>query len=202
MALSGLYDGATGMPFDIVAFSGSLRAASGNTGLLRAARALAPETLSIEIIGLHDVPLFDEDLERDGGSGGSNALRDRVARADAIMLATPEYNYGLSGVQKNAIDWLSRPVMIDGKRGPTPIGGKPVGVVGASAGGAGTARAQLQARTTLALLGCHVMPTPEIFVAGSSAKFDDLGELADDKTRELLEAWLQAFAGYVARHVA
>ena len=188
----------------VLALCGSLRAGSFNRGLLRAAAELAPEGVRVEIAGVGDLPLYDEDLEPKGWPAPVAALRDRAYEADAILFGCPEYNYGVSGVLKNAFDWLSRPETAVGERAVpgrkrNPFQDKPCGLFGASVGMGGTIRAQLALRQSLQLNAALTMPQPEVFVAGARAKFGPDGALTDADTREHLGRYMGAFAAWVRR---
>jgi len=180
----------------ILAIPGSLRRASYNRALARAAVELAPAGATVEIAELHGIPVYDEDVNSAGAPQVVLDLKRRIAEADAVFIATPEYNHGVPGVLKNAIDWTSR-------RPSQPWKGKPVAIAGASDGGFGTVRAQLALRPTLACLGAMVVPTPQVHVSFAQDKFDAEGRLTDEKTREKLRQLLVALAGQVGeRHPA
>jgi chromate reductase len=176
----------------ILAISGALRKGSTNTALLRAVAAEAPEGMTIEIATLHGFPLYDGDWEQTHGKPeAAVALDKRIRSADGVIIATPEYNFSVPGVLKNATDWLSRE--------SNPFKWKRVGVMGASGGPIGTARSQYHLRQNLQALEAIVMPKPEIFVANSASKFDREGKLADEPTRKVIETWLSAFTDWVAK---
>jgi len=197
---------------NIVALSGSLRRASFNTGLLRYAATHAPESLSIELADLSGLPLFSEDLEAAGDVSSASHLRSMVSEADGLLIASPEYNYGVTGVLKNAIDWLSRPYPQDRPSGdeappsghiytipPSPLTGKLVGMMGATAVIGGTIRSQLQLRQSLQINSALPLAQPEVFVSfGYAGKFDPAtGDLIDAETGayvanlvESLIAWI------------
>jgi chromate reductase, NAD(P)H dehydrogenase (quinone) len=178
----------------VLAISGSLRRDSYNRSLLRAARDLVPPGMTIVLDDqLASIPPFDEDLERiaAGGPEPVRQLRRKVAAADGVLIATPEYNHSFPGVLKNAIDWLSR---------PTPeevLAGKPVAVVGASGGAWGTRLAQSALRQVLYATESIVLPKPALFVRNAGRLFDGAGTLVDQATRERLAAVLLAFAGWI-----
>ena len=180
-------------PLRVLAFAGSLRRESYNRALLRAARELAPDGMAVEVFDLRGVPLYDADLEAEGDPERVAALKDAVRAADAVLIATPEYNHGVPAVTKNAVDWLSRPPRA------APLGGKPVGVVGASPGMTGSARGQSQLRQAFEFTDSLCMPQPEVLVARAHEKFDDAGRLADEPTRAFLARYLVAFAAFVSR---
>jgi chromate reductase len=177
----------------VAAIVGSLRVASYNGWLLRAAGELASPELTLVPVGIAEVPLFNQDVETAGDPAPVAAFRAALQEADAVLIASPEYNYGMPGVLKNAIDWVSRPP------GRSPLPRKPVAIVGASSGPSGTMRMQLQLRQTLQAVGAYVMPKPEIVVTSCRDKFDTDGRLADEKTREHLQAFLSAFADWTRR---
>ena len=176
-----------------LAIAGSLRKGSFNRALARAVREVAPEGVAVEIFDLEGVPLFNQDLEEAGPPAAVRAFTDAVRAADALVIVTPEYNHGMPAVTKNAVDWASRP-----PRDP-PLGGKPVGVLGASPGITGTARAQSQLRQSLIFTNAYCMPQPEILVYRAHEKFDDEGQLTDEKTREFLGKWVRALAEWTRR---
>jgi chromate reductase len=178
----------------IAGISGSLRKGSYNTATLRALKALAPDRLDIDIITLHDVELFNEDVEAEGWPPNVQKLRQRIEPADAVIFATPEYNYSIPGVLKNAIDWLSRPE----RKGP--IFNKPAAIIGATPSMIGTARAQAHLRQVAFYNGMPLLPTVEILVARAGDKFNDDGSLVDEKTEKFLTDLATQFAQWVDRH--
>ena len=172
------------MSIRVLGISGSLRAGSYNTLLLRSAARLLPSGGELELWGsLKDVPPFDEDDEAGPTHVAVARLRRAVARADAVVLATPEYNSSLPGQLKNALDWLSRPYATN------PLRGKPAAVIGASVGIYGAIWAQAEARKVLGAIGAHVLDL-ELPVAFASDRFDDAGRLVDDGTSAELRALL------------
>jgi chromate reductase len=175
----------------VAAFAGSLRAGSYNRALLRAAIETAPEGLTIEIVDIAAIPLYDADLEAVGMPEPVAALKRAIAAADGLLIATPEYNHGVPGVTKNAIDWASRPPR------ESPLDRKPVGIVGASPGMVGTARGQSQLRQAFEFTNSYCMPQPQVLVARAHEKFDADGRLIDEKTREHLARFLIAFADWI-----
>lgn len=179
----------------VLAITGSLRRGSFNSMLLGAASALSPPTLQVERYDqLASIPLFDEDLEKEtsGGTLPVKALREKVKAADGLLVSTPEYNQSMSGVLKNAIDWLSRP-------GPEEVLiGKPIAIMGASGGRWGTRLAQANLRQVLTATESLVMPQPAIFVAESAKVFAPDGELLSDVLRKQLAMFMSAFANWLA----
>ncbi len=143
---------------DILALSGSLRAGSFNAKILSAAQALVPAGTAIEIYDYRDVPLYDGDVEETAYPEAAARLKDRIRRADALLIATPEYNFSVPGVLKNALDWASRPY------GDSALAGKPLAIIGGG-GGQGTNRAQDHLRQIAHGLDMHLVRRPEIFVA-------------------------------------
>lgn len=169
----------------ILGVSGSLRKGSFNTALLRAAGELAPEGVRVEVVTLADIPPYDDDVRvQQGFPAPAETLRERIRTADAVLLATPEYNYSFSGVIKNAIDWASRPPA-------QPFAGKAVAVVSASPGLTGGIRAQWALKPVVAALRARVLFQPEVAVGGAREKFDGEGKLVDPETRERLAALLR-----------
>lgn len=180
--------------FKIVAFSGSLRKDSVNTGLLRAAVEVAPPDVNIEIHDLNTIPLYNGDVESQGIPEGVTALAHAIRDADAVIIASPEYNYGMTGVLKNALDWISRPALHG------PLRQKPVAIMGASGGNWGTSRSQLQLRQTLSSgIDAYTLPKPEIMVPRAPSVFDDDGNLQDDDVRERIRSQVEALVHWARR---
>lgn len=174
----------------LVGVSGSLRRASINTALLRAAAELLPQGVTLEHHDLRGVPLFDGDTEVVGFPSAVTELREAIRAADGVLFVTPEYNYSYPGVLKNALDWVSR-----GK--DQPLLAKPVAVTGASPGGFGTVRAQLALRQLFFPLGAHALQRPELHVANATKLFSPEGRLTDEPTREKLSGFMSAFVDWV-----
>ena len=178
----------------IIGISGSLRKASYNAALLRAAVELAPKDIEVEIGSIQDIPLYNGDVESDSGIPPAvSILKDRIAASDALLLVTPEYNNSIPGVFKNAIDWLSRPPG-DAAR---VFGGKPVGIIGATPGGMGTVLAQAAWLPILRTLGTRPFFGKPVYVSGA-AKVFDAGVLRDEGVREKLRTYLEEFARFVS----
>jgi chromate reductase, NAD(P)H dehydrogenase (quinone) len=180
----------------IVGISGSLREASFNSGLLRAAAELAPAGHKIVIGSLRGIPLYDGDVEaRDGIPAAVSALKDLIASAQGLLIATPEYNNSMPGVLKNAIDWLSRPPA-DSAR---VFKGRPVAVIGASPGGFGTILAQDAWLPVLRTLGTEPWFGGRLMVSRAGSLFASNGDLTDVPTREALGKFLEGFCAFTAR---
>ena len=175
----------------ILGIAGSLRQGSFNKALLRAASDLLPPGATLEIYDrLGDIPLYNEDVERRGDPEPVRDLKDRITSADALLIATPEYNYGTPGVLKNAIDWASRPPA------QTCLKGKPTAIMGASSGAHGTARAQAALRLSLVFTRTLILVDPEVYVSKASEKFDVQGRLTDELTREFVRKLLVALVDW------
>lgn len=185
---------------NILGISGSLRQASFNTVLLHAAQELAPAGMNIVIHHLHDLPLFNQDVEEQGDPAAVIAFKEAIDNADGLLFACPEYNGGITGVLKNAVDWASRA----GKsRKVAPLTGKTICIVGASPGITGTVRAQDQLRQVLRRAGARSEPQGDVLVFQAHTKITD-GRLTDERTREALGRHLEGFAerlGATAHHL-
>jgi chromate reductase len=171
----------------LVGICGSLRAASYNRGLLRVAAASLPEGASLDVVEIGALPLFNEDLEKPAWPEPVMAFRRALWGADAILFSVPEYNAGMPGVLKNAVDWASRfegtnRSAPDGEARKTPLQDIPVATMGATPGTLGTARSQSQLRASLLATNVRLMPSPECYVGAAKAKFEN-GELADEASR-------------------
>ncbi|MGD1096364.1 MAG: NADPH-dependent FMN reductase [Bryobacteraceae bacterium] len=165
-----------GETFTILGIAGSLRKASYNRALLRAAQQLAPDGVQVETFELDRIPPFNQDEEANPPAIVTE-LKSRIRAADAILLVTPEYNYSVPGVLKNAIDWASRPY------GDSAWNDKPVAVMGASVGPQGTSRAQYHLRQIFVFLNMHPISQPEVMVGNASQRFDEHGNLVDETTK-------------------
>lgn len=179
-------------PFIILGFAGSLRKNSFNRALLRNAAELAPAGVSMEIFDLAGFPLFNQDFEKNPPNI-VKTFKARIRVSDAILIVTPEYNYSIPGVLKNAIDWASRPY------GDNAFDDKPVSVMGASTGMLGTARAQYHLRQCFVFLNMHALNKPEVMVTSASHKFDENGRLTDEENRQHVAAQLQALVDWTKR---
>jgi NAD(P)H-dependent FMN reductase len=179
----------------ILGISGSLRADSFNTALLHAAKRAAGNGIELDIATLHGIPLYDGDAEaKDGIPEAVAALKARIIASDGVLLATPEYNNGVPGVFKNAIDWLSRPPADI----PHVFGERPFALVGASPGGFGTILSQAHWLPVLKTLGVRLWSGQKLLVSRAGQAFDGDGDLADEKMREQLAGFLRGFAAFAA----
>lgn len=166
-------------PLTILGIAGSLRKASYNRGALRAAQQLTPEGTRLEIFELDGIPPYNQDEERQPPAEVVQ-MKARIRAADAILFVTPEYNYSIPGVLKNAIDWASRPY------GDSAWDGKPVAVMGASPAITGTGRAQYHLRQVFVYLNMYPLNKPEVLIAQAAQRFDEQGNLTDEKTRQYI----------------
>ncbi|MFT0532851.1 NADPH-dependent FMN reductase [Castellaniella hirudinis] len=180
------------MSIRVLAIGGSLRQGSYNHLLLQQAQRQAPQGMHIEIADLSDVPLYNGDIQAQGFPASVQRIAEQAAQADAFLIATPEYNYSIPGVLKNAIDWLSRVPS-------APFQGKPIAIASASMGGLGGARAQYHLRQVLIYLDVHPLNKPELFVSAAHEKFDANGQLTDLLSREGLDQLLAALAAQTRR---
>ena len=176
----------------VIGISGSLRRASWNSGLLRAAGELLPEGMSLEIADLSAIPLYNQDLDGPNAPEPVGQLKQRIRAADALLIATPEYNASVPGVLKNAIDWASRPVS------DSPLSGKPLAIMGAG-GVSGTIRAQLALRQISTSINTLPLNRPAVQIMRSWEKFDADGNLTDEQSRQEIRALLEALAAWTRR---
>jgi len=176
----------------ILGIAGSLRRESYNRAALRAATQLAPAGATVETFELDGIPLFNQDEEQNPPPKVTE-LKRRIREANAILFVTPEYNWSVSGVLKNAIDWASRP------HGDSAWDGKPVAIMGATPGAIGTARAQNHLRQILAYLNMFPINQPEVLISHATDRFDQEGNLTDAATRERVIELLQNLADWTRR---
>ncbi|MCR4281016.1 MAG: NAD(P)H-dependent oxidoreductase [Candidatus Kaiserbacteria bacterium] len=175
---------------NILMMYGSLREKSTNKALANAVAGLAPETMKIETVGLHELPFYNQDLESSFPES-AKALKEKIRSADGIIIVTPEYNRSIPGVLKNMLDWTSRPY------GDNAWDGRPVGVLGASVGALGATLAQYHLKQILSYLNTHVMGQPE-FHLNATDKFDAEGNLTDESTKEHIKKFLAKFQEHIA----
>jgi chromate reductase len=176
----------------ILGFAGSLRKGSFNKMLLRAAVEVAPDEVELEVFDLEGIPPFNQDLES-APHEKVKAFKEKVKAADGILIVTPEYNYSVPGVLKNALDAASRPY------GTSPFEGKPVAIMGASIGMLGTARAQYHLRQTMVFFNAFPLNRPEIMVPFVEKKFDETGKLIDEMTREKVKELLVELVKWIKK---
>jgi chromate reductase len=176
----------------ILGFAGSLRKGSYNRMALRIATKVSPANVEIEVFDLEGIPQFNQDLEQTPPEKVKQ-FKAKIRGADAILIATPEYNYSIPGVLKNAIDWASRPY------GDNVFEGKPVGLMGASIGNLGTARAQYHLRQSFVFLNMFPLNQPEVMIPDAGEKFDEDGSLKDEHTREKIQELLQALVEWTRK---
>jgi chromate reductase, NAD(P)H dehydrogenase (quinone) len=176
-------------PISVLGICGSLRKASFNMAALRTAIELKPPGMEVTVADISQIPLYNEDVRAEGFPPPVETLRQQIKVADALLFACPEYNYGLSGVLKNAIDWASRPP-------DQPFAGKPCAILGAAAGMAGSARGQLNLRHMMVFLDMHPLNKPEVLIFQAHNKFDAQGALTDDVARGLIGDLMAALLGW------
>jgi len=182
------------MSIRVAGIVGSLREGSFNKGLLRAAVELAPAGMEIEIYTrLGDIPPYNDDVFMKGDPEPVADLKNFIGGAAALLISTPEYNYGVPGVLKNAIDWASRPA------GKSALNRKPAALMGCSPGLGGTIRAQHSLRQSFVFTETHVMSQPEIKIPSAAALFDASAKLTDENTRQYVKKFLEAFAKWIGR---
>lgn len=176
----------------ITAFSGSLRKNSYNRMLIKSLQELKPENIEIEEIDLLEIPLYNGDTEDAGVPAAVSAFKEKIEKANGVIISTPEYNHAVPGVLKNALDWASRPPY-------NPFSGKPVGIMGASTGLSGTISAQESLRHIGVLLNMHIMNNPSVLVRNAQDKFDSNGKLTDEKTKEILKKYLLSLSSWIEK---
>ena len=169
----------------VLGICGSLRKASYNMAALRTAIELKPAGMSVTVADISQIPLYNEDVRAQGFPAPVETLRRQIAEADALLFACPEYNYSMSGVLKNAIDWASRPP-------DQPFAGKPCAILGAAAGMAGGARAQGDLRRSMVFLDMHPLNKPEVLIGQAQTKFDEQGNLKDEAARGFIRDMMAA----------
>ena len=177
---------------NVLGISGSLRKNSFNTGLIRAAQKLKPENMEIKLADISSIPLYNQDVEAAGLPEPVKKFRDEIAAADALLFAVPEYNFSVSGVLKNAIDWSSRP-----PKG-SPLNGKVFAIMGAG-GRMGTTRAQYHFRQIAVFTNMHTFNKPEVAVTDAREKFDADGNLTDERTADQIKRLLESLSEWVKR---
>ncbi len=179
-------------PIRILGCAGSLRKQSFNRALLRAAAELAPAGATVEIFELDGIPLYNQDDEQ-APPERVRLFKERIRSADAILIVTPEYNYSVPGVLKNALDWASRPY------GNNAFDGKPAAIMGGTVGALGTARAQYHLRQCCVALNMPVLNKPEVMVAAVDKKIDAAGRVTDEPTRQYIANLVEGLAQWARR---
>ena len=176
----------------ILAFAGSLRKGSYNKALVRAAVELAPENAVMEVFDLEGIPPYNQDLENNPPQRVIE-FKAKIREADALLIATPEYNYSVSGVLKSAIDWASRP------RADTPLEGKPVAIMSASIGRLGGARAQYHLRQSFVFLNMHPINRPEVMLPSAQDNVDANGRVTNEQTRQLIRQLIEVLVEWTKK---
>ncbi len=179
-------------PVSILGICGSLRRGSYNMAALRTAIELRPPGVTVTVADIAQIPLYNEDVRAQGFPPPVETLRAQIKAADALLFACPEYNYSMSGVLKNAIDWASRPP-------DQPFAGKPAAIIGAAAGMAGSARAQGDLRRSMVFLDMHPLNKPEVLIGQAQTKFDTEGRLTDEVARNLIRDLMANLADWARR---
>jgi chromate reductase len=181
-----------GKPIHILGIAGSLRRQSFNRSVLRAAADLLPEGTTLEIFELDGIPAFNQDEEQNPHAKITE-FKQKIRQADAILFVTPEYNYSIPGVLKNAIDWASRPY------GDNAWNEKPAAIMGASVGTIGTARAQYHLRQIFVFLNIFPVNQPEVMIGNAAERFDKEGNLTDEMVRNLMSQLLANLVNWARR---
>ena len=182
-----------GNKIKVAALAGSLRRGSYNKMLLNAAMELAPDNMEFDVLSMEGIPQFDHDVLDAGVPQPVTEFKQKIKAADALLISTPEYNHSIPGVLKNAIDWASRPLA------EYPFTGKPLGIMGASTGLAGSLRAQLHLRQILFV--SNDMRTPELFVQLVHEKFDTSGRLKDETLKEHIIKFMASFEKWITKSI-
>ena len=179
-------------PFKILTFAGSLRKGSYNKGLVRAAVEVAPENVTMEVFDLEGIPPFNQDNENNPPPKVTE-FKEKIRNADALLIATPEYNYSIPGVLKNAIDWASRPYR------DNALASKPVAIMSASIGKLGGARAQYHLRQSFIFLNMYPINQPEVMLSNAADNIDANGRLTNEQTRMLIKQLIEALVAWTNR---
>ena len=176
----------------VLGICGSLRKGSFNRMALRVAQELAPAGMKVDVADISAFPLYNEDVRAQGFPPPVQTFRDQIAAADALLFVTPEYNYSMSGVLKNAIDWASRPP-------DPPVLGKPVGIMGATPGMLGAARAQYHLRQCFVFLNMFPVNKPEVMIPQAQNRFDAEGRLTDETSKGLIKQLMESLQAWTLR---
>lgn len=180
------------MSLKVLGFAGSLRKGSYNKLALKAAMELKPADMEIESFDISPIPVYNEDVREMGFPPVVETFREKIRAADALLMVTPEYNYSIPGVLKNAIDWASRPP-------DQPFNDKPAAIMGASGSLLGTVRAQYDLRRSCVFLNMHLVNKPEVMITQAYNKFDASGRLMDETTCKLIAELLVNLAAWTRR---
>ena len=175
----------------ILGIAGSLRRGSFNRSLLLGASEVVPSGVTLEIFDIASIPFYNADVEAQGDPESVAVFKGAIRAADALLIATPEYNHGVPGVLKNALDWASRP------HRTSPLDCKPAAIMGATAGRGSTFQAQAQLRSALVYSGTCTLAQPELSLSQAGGAFDEAGRLTDDDTRDALRELMEAFVEWV-----
>ena len=178
----------------VLGICGSLRQGSYNMAALRTAVALKPAGMNVTVADISQIPLYNEDVRQQGFPPPVETLRRQIKEADALLFACPEYNYSMTGVLKNAIDWASRPP-------DQPFAGKPCAIIGAAAGMAGSARAQYDLRRSCVFLDMHPLNKPEVLIGQAQTKFDAAGNFTDEAGKGFIRDLMAALAAWTRQVV-
>lgn len=179
-------------PIRVAALCGSLRKASYNAAALRVAIEVAPPGMAVTPAEIGDLPLYNDDIKQQGFPTPVERLGKALREADAILFVTPEYNFSIPGVLKNAIDWVSR-------LQPQPFDAKPVAIMGAAMGPLGTGRAQYDLRKMMVFLNAFPVNKPEVFIGMAQTKFDADGRLTDQPTREFIQKLMESLQAWTLK---
>ncbi|WP_171022565.1 MULTISPECIES: NADPH-dependent FMN reductase [unclassified Variovorax] len=183
-------DTSTRPSIDVVGLCGSLRRGSINAMALRLAGECMPAGMALDVVDWRDIPPFDADVLAQGNPAPVDALRERIRRADAVLIATPEYNFSIPGMLKNALDWISRGT-------DQPLRHKPVAIISAAPGPVGGARVQYELRKVLLFMDAMVLSKPEVFIANAAGKFGPDGDCTDETTRRFVTDQMTALQRWI-----
>jgi len=186
----------TDTPFTILGIPGSLREHSYNRGLIRAAQEVAPEGVEVRMYLLHDIPFFNEDVEAAGDPEPVRQFKAAIAAADALLIATPQYNRSVPGVLKNAIDWASRKPRGNVEPRVSVLENKPIAIVGVTPGKSFTEPAQIDLRKILTATYARLLPDPEVKLGKADERFADNPEIPDEETRRIIREVLDALVAF------
>jgi chromate reductase, NAD(P)H dehydrogenase (quinone) len=187
----------TDRPLKILGIPGSLRQHSYNLGLIRAAQEVAPQGVDVTLYPLHDLPFYNADVEEIGDPDAVIRFKNAIREADALLIATPQYNRSIPGVLKNAIDWASRRPREGAEPRRSVLEGKPVAIMGVTPGKSFTEPAQIDLHKILTATYCRVMPGPEVKLGTAENRYADNPELPDEETRQVVSELLDALVEFI-----